>query len=142
MTGHSCLREPGGDRGSAAVEMVLLTPLLIVLVLFVVHAGRSAEGLSELRHAADQGARAASLVARIRMASAAGDAVRRDLAASGSSCELPTVMVRVQALTYGSSVRVEVRCWVSNIGLGLLGTRRMLLSANSTEIIDRYRGGT
>lgn len=141
MTVHSLQKEPEGDRGSVAMEMVLLTPLLIVLVLFVAHAGRSAEGMSELRHAADQGARAASLVARTRMATAAGAAVRRDLAASGSSCERPTVSVRVQALTYGSSVRVDVRCWVSNIGLGLLGTRQMLLTANSTEIIDRYRGG-
>ena len=123
------------------MEMVLLTPLLIVLVLFVVHAGRSAEGMSELRHAADQGARAASLVARTRMGAAAGEAVRRDLAASGSSCERPLVTVRLQALTYGSAVRVEVRCWVSNIGLGLLGTRQRVLMANSTEVIDRYRGG-
>lgn len=141
MTVHSFVRETGRDRGSAAMETVLLTPLLIVLVLFVVHAGRSAEGMSELRHAADQGARAASLVARTRMATAAGEAVRRDLAASGSSCERPSVTVGFQALTYGSSVRVDVRCWVSNIGLGLLGTSQVLLAANSTEIIDRYRGG-
>lgn len=135
------LRSANGDHGSAAVEMVLLTPLLVVLVLFVVHAGRSAEGMSELRHAADQGARAASLVARARMGTAAGEAVRRDLAASGSSCERPSVTVRVQVLTYGGAVRVDVRCWVSNIGLGLLGTSQKLLSTNSTEVIDRYRGG-
>lgn len=136
------LRKQGGDRGSAAVEMVLLTPLLIVLVLFVVHVGRHAEGMSELRHAADQGARAASLAARTRMADAAGAAVRKDLAASGSSCERPAVTIRAQNFTYGSAVRVEVRCWVSNVGLGLLGARQTLLTASSTEVIDRYRGGT
>ena len=130
------------DGGSAAVEMVLLTPLLVVLLLFVVHVGRGAEGLSELRHAADQGARAASLVSRGRMATAAELAVRRDLVASGSSCERPSVSVTVRSTTGVSSVRVDVRCTVSNVGLALLGPRSLSLTASSTEIIDRFRGGT
>lgn len=131
-----------GDRGSAAVEMVLLTPVLVVLLLFVVHVGRSGEGLSELRHAADQGARAASLVSRSRMNAAAELAVRRDLELSGSSCERPSVTVRYQVSTLSSSVRVDVRCWVSNVGLAMIGARPTQLSASSTEVIDRYRGGS
>ena len=132
----------GRDHGSAAVETVLLTPLLIVLVLFVVHVGRSSEGMSELRHAADQGARAASMVGRQRMSSAAVRAVQKDLASSGSSCERPSVTVTVQDTSYGSSVRVDVRCWISRAGLDLIGARPVLMTANSTEIIDRYRGGS
>ena len=31
------------DRGSATVELVLLAPVLVVLALFVVYAGRGAE---------------------------------------------------------------------------------------------------
>ena len=32
------------DRGSVAMEMVLLTPLLIIMLMFVVHAGRAGQG--------------------------------------------------------------------------------------------------
>lgn len=131
----------GIDRGSAAIEMVLLTPVLVVLLLFVVHVGRTSEGVSELRHAADQGARAASLAARSRMSAAAVAAVRRDLAASGSSCEQPTVAVTLQSSGFSSSVRVDVRCRVSNLGLALIGSRQVQLSATSTEVVDRFRGG-
>lgn len=123
------------------MEMVLLTPALVVLLLFVVHVGRSGEGLSELRHAADQGARAASLSSRSRMRSAAEMAVRRDLSLSGSSCENPTVMVRYLRLASSDSVRVDVQCWVSSAGLSLIGARPMQLTASSTEVIDRFRGG-
>lgn len=129
------------DRGSTAIEMVLLTPVLVVLLLFVVHVGRTSEGVSELRHAADQGARAASLAARSRMSAAAVAAVRRDLAASGSSCEQPEVAVTLQSSGFSSSVRVDVRCRVSNVGLSLIGSRQLRLSATSTEVIDRFRGG-
>lgn len=129
------------DRGSAAIEMVLLTPVLVVLLLFVIHVGRTSEGVSELRHAADQGARAASLAARSRMSAAAVAAVRRDLAASGSSCEQPTVVVTLQSSVVSGSVRVDVRCRVSTLGLALIGSRQVQLSATSTEVIDRFRGG-
>lgn len=131
----------GNDRGSAAIEMVLLTPVLVVLLLFVVHVGRTSEGVSELRHAADQGARAASLATRSRMSAAAVAAVRRDLAASGSSCEQPTVAVTLQSAGLSSSVRVDVRCRVSDLGLALIGSRQVQLSATSTEVVDRFRGG-
>lgn len=47
------------DRGSVAAEMVLLTPILIILLMLVVHAGRTGQGMNQLKHAADQGARAA-----------------------------------------------------------------------------------
>lgn len=121
--------------------MVLLTPVLVVLLLFVIHVGRTSEGVSELRHAADQGARAASLAARSRMSAAAVAAVRRDLAASGSSCEQPTVAVTLQSSVFSGSVRVDVRCRVSTLGLALIGSRQVQLSATSTEVIDRFRGG-
>ncbi|MGA1698850.1 MAG: TadE family protein, partial [Ilumatobacteraceae bacterium] len=59
------------DKGSASVEMVLITPLLVIFVLFVIFGGRSVESSSDVKHAADQGARAASMVATSRMPNAA-----------------------------------------------------------------------
>ena len=45
------------DQGSASVEMVLLTPLLVLLTLFVVYLGRAGGGTEQVRHAADVAAR-------------------------------------------------------------------------------------
>ena len=127
-----------GDAGSAAVELVLLTPVLVALMLFVVFAGRSGEGMSELRHAADQGARAASQSARGRMSHAARVAVLADLQSSGLSCTNPTVGLGVGGGA-ASSVTVTVSCRVSARGLGLLRVGERTIRASSTEIIDRFR---
>ena len=48
------------ERGSVTVELVILTPLLMLLVLFGIYAGRASEAVIQVRHAADQAARAAS----------------------------------------------------------------------------------
>lgn len=121
------------------MELVLLTPVLVVLLSFVVLAGRSGEGISELRHAADQGARAASQTARSRMNVAARAAVVADLRNSGLSCVEPSVALGTATSSDGSFVTVTVTCRVSNIGLGLLGVRSRTIRAASTEVIDRFR---
>lgn len=129
------------DRGSVAVEMVLLTPLLIILLMFVVHAGRAGQGVNQLRHAADQGARAASLVSESRMSSVARRAVVDDLATSGLSCVSPQVSTTLRRGLLSAAVTVAVSCQSSNVGLGLLGARSVDLSASSTEVVDRFRAG-
>ena len=129
------------DRGSVATEMVLLTPLLIIMLMFVVHAGRAGQGANQLKHAADQGARAASLVARPRMSSVAQQAVIQDLSTSGLSCVNPRVTTNYERSSLSSSVTVMVSCQTSNQGLLLLGARTVSMSARSTEVIDRYRAG-
>ena len=52
--------------GSVTVEMVLLTPVLMVLILFGVYSGRASESSIQVRHSADQAARVASKVSRAR----------------------------------------------------------------------------
>lgn len=129
------------DRGSAAVEMVLLTPLLVMLLLFVVHVGRAGAGVDAVRHAADQGARAASLVSEPRMRAVAESAVVADLARSERSCA--RISVSTDRFSTGNTqwVTVRVSCSTSSLGLGLLGVGSTALSASSTEVIDRFRGG-
>lgn len=129
------------ERGSATVEMVLLAPLLVVLVMSVVHAGRSAEALVQLRHAADQGARAASMVRTDRMEDVGERAVRDDLVGSGSSCTDPLVNVAVDGDSAVRAVMVEIECTVRVLGLELLGVRTRRLEARSTEVIDLWRAG-
>lgn len=129
------------DRGSAAVELVLLTPLLVTLLLFVVHVGRAGEGMTAVRHAADQGARAASLVSTTRMHDAARRAVMDDLARSEVSCGSPSVTVRTSVSGSSTWVTVRVACSTSTRGLGLLGAGSTSIVASSSEVVDRYRGG-
>ena len=129
------------ERGSATVEMVLLAPLLVVLVMSVVHAGRSAEALIQLRHAADQGARAASMVRTDRMEDVGERAVRDDLIGSGSSCIDPLVNVAIDGDSAVRAVMVEIECTVRIAGLELLGVRARRLEARSTEVIDLWRAG-
>jgi len=129
------------DSGSVATELVLLTPLLVIMLMFVVHAGRVGQGINQLKHAADQGARAASLVARPRMSSAAQQAVIEDLSTSGLSCVSPKVATNYAQSSMSSSVTVTVSCQTSNEGLSLLGAHTVSMAASSTEVIDRYRAG-
>lgn len=129
------------DRGSAAVEMVLLTPLLVLLLLFVVHVGRAGDGMTAVSHAADQGARAASMVSSGRMADVARRAVEKDLARADHSCADPSVSVRTSVVGETTWVTVQVVCSTSFDGLSLLGAGGARMSASSTEIVDRYRGG-
>src|SRR5512142_522640 len=50
-----------GDRGSSTVEVTLLTPLLVMVLLFVVLCGRLVAVQIDLDAAASSGARSASL---------------------------------------------------------------------------------
>jgi Flp pilus assembly protein TadG len=127
------------DRGSATVELVLLAPVLVVLALFVVYAGRGAEALTQVRHSADQGARAASLVRISRMETVGRAAVLADLQLSGMSCVNPQINVAVDTESAVRSVLVEVECVVSQTGLGLIGLSERVVTAQSIEVIDRWR---
>src|SRR4051794_29286139 len=81
--------------GSVTVELVVLAPVLVVLMLFVVFLGRAGGAVEQVRHAADEGARAASLVSRAAMPDAASSAVAADLASNGANCSSTSVAVDV-----------------------------------------------
>jgi len=121
--------------------MVLLTPVLVLLMLFVVFLGRAGGATEQIRHAADEAARAASIVARPNMQAVAHSVAAADLAANGFNCASTTVGLGVIDTTAVSSVTVTVSCVVNQQGTALLGTPSRTLTASSTEVIDRYRGG-
>ena len=127
------------DHGSVSVEMVVLTPVLVVLTLFGVFAGRVTEGLTSVRHAADQGARAASKVAVARMEMVGREAALEDLRTHDVACTAPRISVTRG--DGGRTVTVGIECSSSNDGLGLLGVSSPPTRASSTEVIDFYRGG-
>lgn len=129
------------DAGSATVELVILAPVLVVLMLFVVFVGRAGGAVEQVRHAADEGARAASLVSRPAMAAAASTAVNADLESNGANCSSTSVAVNVVDSGNVDSVTVTVTCVVNGVGTELLGAAARSVSASSTEVIDRYRAG-
>lgn len=128
------------DRGSAAVEIVLLAPVLVVVLLFVVYAGRAGGAVDHVRHAADQGARAASLVSRPMMSAAARGAVDADLSrGGGDTCSSVEVDVVLEPVGASEMVSVRVTCAIRTDGTELLAVASRTVTATSTEIVDRYR---
>lgn len=127
------------ERGSATVELVLLTPVLMTLMLFVAIAGRGGEAQIKVHHAADQAARAASMVHPRSMRAVAERVARDDLSNSGVGCTNSTVDVRINESERSRSVTVSVDCVVNRAGLDLLGLSERHVSADSTEVIDRWR---
>lgn len=127
------------ENGSATVELVLLTPVLMTLMLFVVNAGRSGESQIEVRHAADQAARAASMVHPRSMQAVAERVAREDLFRNGVGCTDSVVELSINESEVSRSVTVSLDCVVNREGLDLLGLSERHISADSTEVIDRWR---
>ncbi|WP_049575450.1 TadE/TadG family type IV pilus assembly protein [Streptomyces sp. SBT349] len=138
---HAAPQPPTSDTGSATVELVLLTPLLILLVLLAVGFGRLTDARIRVEDAAHHAARAASLTHTGKQAErAAQDAAAAALDASGAGCASHTVELNHQRLVPGSAVTATVSCHSDLrdlLGTGLPGA--LTLSAGSTSPIDTYR---
>lgn len=133
----------GDDRGSVTTELVLVTPVLLLLLAFVVFAGRVGGVQQQVLAAVDEAARAASLRGDADAASAAAAAAAADnLTDAGVSCTDLAVEVDTADFRRGGHVTVTMDC---TIGLddvvfaGLPGTRTS--QATATEVVDRLRGG-
>jgi Flp pilus assembly protein TadG len=129
------------ERGSATVELVILTPLLILLLLFVVALGRLAGARIDVDGVAAQAARAASIA---RGPQAAVSSAQQTAAAALSSqhvtCAHLAVSVDTTDFAPGGSVAVTVSCAVDLAdltGLDMPGTETVTNRAVSP--IDQYR---
>ena len=129
------------ESGAVATELVLLTPLLIVLLLFVVALGRLAGARINVDGAAAQAARAASIATT--PAQAAASAQQSATAALGSdhvTCATLKVATDTARFAPGGSVTVAVTCAVALsdlTGLRLPVTERV--SSTAASVIDTYR---
>lgn len=130
------------DRGSAAAELVLVTPLLVIMMLLAVAAGRLVQARLQVDSAAQQAARAASLARDPAAAAADADATAAAaLASENLTCGGLGVSTDTSDFRPGGQVSVQVSCTVSLAGLALLhipGSRT--LTARFTAPIDLYRG--
>lgn len=130
------------EGGSAAIELTLVAPVLVVLLLFVVFVGRLAEARAEVDRAARDGARAASLARNGPQASDDGRrSVENALQGHSVTCQHLGVDVDTSGFTAGGWVQATVSCSVDLADLTLLrvpGTRT--LTATFRQPVDTYRG--
>lgn len=129
------------EEGTAAVEFVLIVPVLVCAFLLVVGLGRMAHARQQVESVAADAARAASLerntsqstaVARSTAIAALGD--------RGLSCQNLDLNVDISDYRPGGTVRVQVSCTTSlgDVALsGLPGQR--VFTANAVVPIESYR---
>ncbi len=129
------------ERGSVTVEAVLLTPLLVMLLVFVaVMVHRGVDARLRLDDAAHQAARAATLQ---RSAPAAVTAAQHTagaaLAHAGLVCR-NVVTTMSGSLVPSATVTVRVRCTV-DLGQALLLSvpGGKVLESTASEVVDTHR---
>ena len=133
------------ERGSAAIELVILVPALILLVLFAVAGGRVAIAHGSVQQAAADAARAASIARTASSAHAtAVTAASATLANQGLTCTSMTVTVDTAgfATPVGTpaSVGATVSCTVRLSDLALPGLPDRVVTSTVTSPLDTFRG--
>ncbi|WP_143027948.1 TadE/TadG family type IV pilus assembly protein [Lentzea albidocapillata] len=131
------------DRGSASSEMVLVTPLLVMLLVFVaVVVHRGVDARLRINDVAHQAARAASLErTSARAAGQARATATAALASAGVTCRSVAVDIATAGLQPGGTVTVTVSCDVDLGDALMLGAGQKRLSATAIEPVDTYRSG-
>ncbi|TQL01860.1 TadE/TadG family type IV pilus assembly protein [Cellulomonas sp. SLBN-39] len=125
------------DRGSMAVEVVVLVPLLLLLALLVVAFGRYVSAEGEVQAMARDAVRAATL----ERSGDAALAAARATAAAVEPGSLRCAPARLDGLfVAGGQVTVEVSCEVSFSDLGLVGLPgTATVTGTSTAPLDTWR---
>ena len=132
-----------GEHGTVAVETAVVAPVLLVLMMLVVYAGRASQVDADVRAAATHAARAASVAAdataAVQVAEATADL---NLATDGVTCRSRRVDVDTSAFAAGGHVTVGLACEVANSDIVLLAVPGSRWStATATQVVDTFRGG-
>ena len=123
------------ERGSMAVETVMLAPVFLLFLMFLAGAGRLVEAQGEVNGAARDAARSASVR---RSFDAAGDAADRSVkAALDGRCQGPSVSLAGSKWEEGGQVQAEVTCELDLGFLGFAGTKRM--TGTSVVPLEQFR---
>lgn len=124
-----------------ALELAILTPVVIVMLLVVVAFGRVTQGRQLVDQAAAAAARAASLSATSSQAATdARQAALDTLAQAGMSCTGADITVDTTAFRPGGQVSATVTCTTTLSAMamtGLPGT--MALNATATSPLEAFR---
>jgi Flp pilus assembly protein TadG len=130
------------ERGTAAVELALLAPVLVVLVAVVTAAGRMVETKSAVLSVAREAARAAAEAPNAAAANDAAIAMAQRVAEGlGLDPARLSIVQDPHGFARGAPYEVKVSYQVSMAdlpGLGLL-PGSVTLGAEHAELIDTYR---
>ena len=130
------------ERGSAAAELALAAPVLVLLLLFVVLCGRLATTQVQINDVAHQAVRAATLARTPAHAtSAARETAASALAAAGVTCRSLVVSVDLAGFRPSSTVTATISCTVDLhdlSGLGVPASRTF--SGSFSSVVDTWRG--
>jgi Flp pilus assembly protein TadG len=127
-----------GQRGSMAIEVVILTPVLIAFTLLVVAGGRFVARQGDVDSAARDGARAASIQRTEDSAVSVARSVAAASLPAGAACQ--PAAVDTSNWVQGGSVAVVIQCQVSYSGLGLIGLPGSArLEGSSVAPLDQFR---
>ncbi len=130
------------ERGAVATEFaIVMAAILLGFVALAVYGGRVVQAENDVRSAAQEAARAASLEGNPGAADASARSVAiANLARSGVSCPTPLIGVDLSQFAPGGQVTVNITCTASFGDVGSLGVAETRsFSASATEVIDRYR---
>jgi Flp pilus assembly protein TadG len=134
-------RRRRGERGTAAIELTLMAPVLMVILLFVVGLGRMAHARQQIESVAADSARAASLERNTSKSEAAAKtAAEQSLGDAGVSCTNLNVEVNLSSYQPGGRVTVTVSCQtkLSDVTMaGFPGSRTF--TATSSVPIENFR---
>lgn len=131
------------DGGLASLEFAMFATVLVGALLLVSLAWRLTESRSQVRDAASEGARAASLVQSADTAKAVAlRSAATTLAERAVTCSSLDVQVDTSEFKPGGWVGVTVECVARLEDLTLLGVPgSTTMVATAVEIIDVRRGG-
>lgn len=131
------------DRGSAAVELAIVTPVLLGMLMLAVFGGRVVWAERQVQAAASSAARAASQQGSLTMGQqVAEDVVAENLEDAGVSCaQVEPVGFPQPDFRPGGHVSVTVTCTADVSSVAVVGAGHITFSHTSTEVIDTLRGG-
>ncbi|MFI5692300.1 TadE/TadG family type IV pilus assembly protein [Kribbella sp. NPDC051586] len=131
-----------GQRGTMALEMVILAPVLLLLFMFLLACGRYFQTSSLLESAARDGARSASQARSLPDAQSRVDqAVTATMGQAIKSCKDSASGSITTGFVAGSPLSVEVTCTINYRDLGLLGLGGdTTITKRFTSSLDPYRG--
>lgn len=134
-------RAGGRELGSASLELVLLTPVLVLLLLLVVLGGRYAQARADVDAAARDSARAGSIARDAEAARVAADtAARARLDEGGVTCRSLVVDLDTTDFRAGGRVVATVTCAVDLSDLtGLAVPSERTFVAEFASPIDAFR---
>ncbi|MBF6333621.1 TadE/TadG family type IV pilus assembly protein [Nocardia transvalensis] len=134
------------DRGSHAVEFVIITPVVLLIIGVMIVAGHVYYAHQKVEHAADEGARAASIARPAIFAAdpAARRAVEADMKAQGLVCTGKHIEIDTAALHFDPGIPAMVRVTVTcNIELNVLAipgiSGHRTITSTAISPADTYR---